>query len=164
VQVKRTTNNKATGTSCSPEAPKDGVNGDGGFWAYSDTVKEHFFAPKNILKDDEDFDADGIGTCGSPACGDVMMFLIKVDKDTQRISDCRWRTFGCASAIASTSTLSEMVIENGGMPIEKARLVKPQQIVERLGGLPDRKFHCSVLGHMALRSAVDDFKKRNAHE
>jgi NifU-like protein involved in Fe-S cluster formation len=160
---KNTMKNIAKGADCAPDMPKDGVSGDGGFWTYSDIVKEHFFAPKNFLKDDEDFNADGIGTCGSPACGDVMMFLIKVDKNTQRISDCRWRTFGCASAIASTSMLSEMVIEKGGMPIEKARLVKPQQIVDRLGGLPDRKFHCSVLGHMALRNAVDDFKQRNAN-
>ena len=148
---------------CTLETPKDGVLGDGGFWVYSDVVKEHFFAPKNFLKDGEDFNADGIGTCGSYACGDVMMFLIKVDKKTRRISDCRWRTFGCASAIASTSMLSVMVTEKGGMPIEKARLVKPQQIVDRLGGLPNRKFHCSVLGHMALRDAVDDFKKKNAN-
>lgn len=141
---------------------KDVVCGDGGFWVYSGVVKEHFFKPKNFLKEDEDFIADGIGSCGSYACGDVMMFLIKVNKKTKKISDCRWRTFGCASAIASTSMLSVMVTEKGGMEIGKARLIKPQQIVDRLGGLPDRKFHCSVLGHMALRDAVDDFEKKHA--
>lgn len=148
--------------NCIEKTPKDVVCGDGGFWVYSGIVKEHFFAPKNFLKEDEDFKADGIGTCGSYACGDVMMFLIKVNKKTKKISDARWRTFGCASAIASTSMLSVMVTENGGMEIEKARLIKPQQIVDRLGGLPNRKFHCSVLGHEALRDAVDDFKKKYA--
>ena len=145
------------------DAPRsDGVTGDGGFWAYSDTVKDHFFAPRNFLKDDEDFNAEGIGTCGSYVCGDVMMFFIRVNTETNRISECRWRTFGCASAIASTSMLSEMVIENGGMDLEMARNVKPQQIVDRLGGLPNRKFHCSVLGHEALRDAVDNYKSKHA--
>lgn len=141
---------------------KDVVCGDGGFWVYSGAVKEHFFEPQNFLRENEDFSADGIGTCGSYSCGDVMIFLIKVNKKTKKISDCRWRTFGCASAIASTSMLSVMVKEKGGMDLEKARLIKPQQIVARLGGLPDRKFHCSVLGHMALKDAVDDYKKKNA--
>ncbi len=131
-------------------------------WLYSETVKDHFFNPRNVLWDDEvSYEADGIGVVGSPACGDMMVVWIKVDADTQRIVECKWRTFGCASAIASTSMLSEMVTEHGGMPLRVARRVSPEAIIERLGGLPDRKYHCSVLGHLALREAVDDYYKQH---
>jgi NifU-like protein involved in Fe-S cluster formation len=126
-------------------------------WAYTAVVKDHFFNPRNILHDDEEFDADGTGIVGSPACGDMMLVAISVDKESQKIKECRWRTFGCASAIASTSMMSVMVTENGGMPLARARRLKPEEIVERLGGLPDRKYHCSVLGHEALRKAVEDY-------
>jgi len=91
----------------------------------------------------------------------MMMVWVKVDSKTQKIKECKWRTFGCASAIASTSMMSVMVTENGGIDIKKAMNLKPQQILERLGGLPDRKFHCSVLGHLALREAVDDYIQKN---
>lgn len=131
-------------------------------WAYSPTVKEHFFAPQNVLKDNEAFDADGQGVVGSPACGDMMLVLIKVDPKGERIADLRWRTFGCASAIASTSMMSVMATENGGMTLARAERLKPEEIIERLGGLPDRKFHCSVLGHEALRKAVGDYRERHA--
>jgi NifU-like protein len=131
-------------------------------WAYSDTVKDHFFNPRNLLRDHEDFAADGTGMTGSPACGDVMLFAIAVDTSTGRISACRWRTFGCASAIASTSMLSVMVTEGGGMTLARAKRVKPEEIIERLGGLPDRKYHCSVLGHEALRKAVEEYEQRRA--
>lgn len=130
-------------------------------WAYSDVVKEHFFHPQNVLKDGEDFPADGTGIVGSPACGDVMLVAIQVDPKTRRVRACRWRTFGCASAIASTSMMSLMAIEGEGMTLERALRLKPEEIIERLGGLPDRKYHCSVLGHQALREAVRDFL--NAH-
>jgi NifU-like protein involved in Fe-S cluster formation len=126
-------------------------------WAYSDVVKDHFFHPRNLLLDDEAFPAEGTGVVGSPACGDMMLVAITVDTEKQTVSECRWRTFGCASAIASTSMMSVMVTENGGMPLSKARRLKPEEIIERLGGLPDRKYHCSVLGHEALREAVDDY-------
>ena len=129
-------------------------------WIYSDIVKDHFFHPRNILLND-DYEADGMGAAGSPVCGDMMMVYIKVNPETKRIKDCKWRTFGCASAIASTSMMSIMVTEKGGMPVEKAMNLKPQQILERLGGLPDRKFHCSVLGHLALKEAATDYL-RNA--
>jgi NifU-like protein involved in Fe-S cluster formation len=132
-------------------------NPDGENWVYSNTVKEHFFYPKNILFDESSFVADGAGTVGSPECGDAMHVWIKVDKKTKRITECKWRTFGCASAIASASMMSVMATENGGMDLKTAQTLKPQQIVERLGGLPDRKFHCSVLGHEALREAVLDY-------
>ncbi len=132
-------------------------------WLYSDIVKEHFFNPRNILMDEVEYTADGIGVVGSPACGDVMALWIKVDTATQRIRECKWRTFGCASAIASTSMLSVMATENGGMTIAHAKKVTPESIIERLGGLPDRKYHCSVLGHHALREAIEDYEKNTTH-
>jgi NifU-like protein involved in Fe-S cluster formation len=126
-------------------------------WLYSDIVKDHFFHPRNILLDDAEYEADGVGLVGSAACGDMMLVWIKVNSKTKRITDCKWRTFGCASAIASTSMMSTMVTEGKGMLIEKARYLKPQQILERLGGLPERKFHCSVLGQEALRDAIENY-------
>lgn len=134
---------------------------DVGEWVYSDTVKDHFFHPRNILIDDEDYVADGIGIVGSPACGDVMAVWVKVDKEAGRITECKWRTFGCASAIASTSMMSVMATEDGGMELRKAKRMTPEAIIERLGGLPDRKYHCSVLGHLALREAIADFEKQS---
>ena len=129
-------------------------------WAYSETVKDHFFNPRNFLRDGEVFEVDGTGVVGSPACGDVMLVAIAVDTTTKRITACRWRTFGCASAIASTSMMSVMATEDGGMTLERAVRLKPEEIIERLGGLPDRKYHCSVLGHEALREAVEEYQRR----
>ncbi|MEK9183378.1 MAG: iron-sulfur cluster assembly scaffold protein [Patescibacteria group bacterium] len=145
----------------------DGVTSGGDPWYYSDIVKEHFFNPKNFLKTDEEatFKFDGLGRVGSPACGDEMVMWIQVDYTADKIVDCRWRTFGCGSAIASTSMLSEMVKENGGIKIDEALKIKPQDIMTRLGGLPDRKIHCSVLGDKALRAAINDyFHKSGQHE
>lgn len=135
--------------------------GSQGAWVYSDIVKDHFFNPRNLLLDETGYEADGKGEVGSMACGDVMIVWIRVDAETKRISECRWRTFGCASAIASTSMMSLMATENGGMTLEKAMALKPEEIVDRLEGLPDRKFHCSVLGQEALREAVLDYLKTN---
>ncbi len=132
---------------------------DVGSWLYSETVKDHFFNPRNILLDEKNYEADGLGVVGSPACGDMMAIWIKVDPDTKRVTECKWRTFGCASAIASTSMMSVMVTEKGGMHISRAKRVAPESIIFRLGGLPDRKYHCSVLGHMALREAVEDYER-----
>ncbi len=129
-------------------------------WLYSDTVKDHFMNPRNILINDETYESDGIGIVGSPACGDMMVVWIRVSKDTNRISECVWRTFGCASAIASTSMMSVMATENGGMTLHDAKRLSPEAILERLGGLPDRKYHCSVLGHQALREAVLDYEEQ----
>lgn len=131
-------------------------------WLYSETVKDHFFHPRNILLDDTGYEADGIGLVGSAACGDMMLVWIKVDPETERITECKWRTFGCASAIASTSMMSVMVTENGGMPIKEAIYLKPQHILARLGGLPERKFHCSVLGQEALRDAIENYHSRKS--
>lgn len=131
-------------------------------WVYSDTVRDHFLNPRNLLVNDAEYEADGIGIVGSPACGDMMVVWIRVDAKSKRITECKWRTFGCASAIASTSMMSEMATENGGMTLARAKRLTPEAIIDRLGGLPDRKYHCSVLGHQALREAVEDFE--SGHE
>lgn len=130
----------------------------GSSWLYSDTVKDHFFNPRNILIDEENYQSDGIGIVGSPACGDMMVVWIRVDQVQNKISDCKWRTFGCASAIASTSMMSLMATEGGGMSIKQGKRLTPEAIMDRLGGLPDRKYHCSVLGHLALREAIADYE------
>lgn len=128
-------------------------------WAYNDNVKAHFTNPKNMLLNDEVFEADGMGEIGSPACGDMMQVLIKV-KDG-RVSEFKWKTFGCASAIASTSALSEMIVKDGGMKLEDAYKVTPEDIILSLGGLPANKIHCSVLGDKALQAAIDDYYNKN---
>ncbi len=140
----------------------DTKNLDGDGWLYSAIVKDHFFHPRNMLLDEKNYVADGVGMVGSPACGDMMAIWIQIDKESKKITECKWRTFGCASAIASTSMLSLMVTENGGMLISRARKIQPEAIIERLGGLPDRKYHCSVLGHLALREAIRDYEKNDA--
>ncbi|MDD5091618.1 MAG: iron-sulfur cluster assembly scaffold protein [Candidatus Wallbacteria bacterium] len=127
-------------------------------WAYSELVKEHFMNPRNVLDDSENFQESGKGLVGNPQCGDEMLMLIKVDPEGERITDCRWKTYGCASAIASTSMLSEVI---KGLTIEEAFQITPKKIVERLGGLPDRKIHCSVLGDKALRAAINDYYRRS---
>lgn len=132
---------------------------DGVDWLYSDIVKTHFFNPQNILLNEVEYMADGLGVVGSPACGDMMAVWIKVDPKTKRITECKWRTFGCASAIASTSMMSVMVTEKGGMVLSRAKRITPEAIILRLGGLPDRKYHCSVLGHTALREAIKDYEE-----
>ena len=134
-------------------------NDHGESWLYSDVVKDHFFNPRNILfaGEEDSFEADATGRVGSPACGDEMVIWLKIDPKTEKIKECKWQTFGCGSAIASTSMMSEMVTENGGMTIDQALKIKPQDIMERLGGLPARKVHCSVLGDKALRAAINDW-------
>ena len=131
-------------------------------WFYSNIVKEHFFKPKNFMRDEmiENYKADGEGMVGSSACGDVMKVWIKVDKKSERIKDLKWQTFGCASAIASTSVMSVMVSEKGGMKIKEAIKLKPKDILKRLHGLPQIKIHCSVLGDRALRAAIGDYLER----
>lgn len=138
-------------------------HGTGKSWIYSDKVKEHFFNPKNFLQTggEKKYVFNGIGTVGSPACGDQIRFYIKVDPKTDRMKLCKWQTFGCASAIASTSILSVMVTEKGGIMVDKALKIKPQDILKRLGGLPSNKIHCSVLGDKALRAAIDDYFRKS---
>jgi len=127
-------------------------------WLYSDNVKEHFFNPQNCLTNEEEYDADGYGVVGSATCGDMMAVWIKVNEETNAIYECKWRTFGCPSAIASTSMMSVMVSENEGMQLSRAKRLTPEAIIERLVGLPDRKYHCSVLGHLALREAIKNYE------
>lgn len=126
-------------------------------WAYTDKVKDHFMNPRNILRDDN-YEADGRGEVGNVQCGDQMMVVIKVDKERGTIADCKWKTFGCASAIASTSVLSEIV---KGMTLDEAFSISPKQIAAELGQLPEHKVHCSVLGDKALRAAINDYYARN---
>jgi len=130
-------------------------------WFYTDVVKDHFFNPRNFMHEDaNESDFNAIGKVGSPACGDELRVWMKVNPETERILEFRWKTFGCGSAIASTSMASEIVTENGGMTLDEARKLKPQDIMERLGGLPQRKFHCSVLCDKALRDAINDYYRR----
>ncbi|NTU53815.1 MAG: iron-sulfur cluster assembly scaffold protein [Chlorobiaceae bacterium] len=129
-----------------------------GEWAYTDKLKEHFESPKNILQGNDTSDFDGVGMEGNLQCGDQMMVAIKVEKEKEVISDCKWKTYGCASAIASTSILSEMV---KGMTLDQAFNVSPKEVAQELGGLPEHKIHCSVLGDKALRAAINDFYLRN---
>ena len=121
-------------------------------WLYSPIVKEHFTNPRNVFDPDENFDSNAEGVVGNIKCGDQMMFLLKINDDV--ISEVRWKTYGCASAIASTSMLSEVI---KGLPIREAYSIKPSDIASRLGGLPDNKIHCSVLGDKALRAAIDSY-------
>lgn len=131
-------------------------------WVYTEKAKKHFINPKNVLSDEENVDSyDGKGIVGNIKCGDQMMFVIKIDKAKGVITDCKWKTYGCASAIASTSILSEMV---KGMPIARAYRISPKDVVKELGGLPEHKIHCSVLGDKALRAAINDYYKRNGME
>ncbi len=127
-------------------------------WVYTDTVKDHFMNPKNILSD-PDYKEDGKGMVGSMACGDQMLVALKIENDI--VVDLKWKTYGCASAIASTSMMSEMAI---GMTLDEAYHLTPEMITDRLGGLPNHKFHCSVLGDKALRAAIDDYLERQGRE
>lgn len=131
-------------------------------WVYTDTVKEHFLNPRNFLMGDETkYVCDGKGIVGNPICGDQMLMMIRVtEKDGKKIiQDVKWKTYGCASAIASTSALSELA---KGRELDAATKITAEEIEDFLGGLPKHKFHCSVLGHEALAAAVADYKKHHA--
>ncbi|MCL2805481.1 MAG: iron-sulfur cluster assembly scaffold protein [Treponema sp.] len=129
-------------------------------WLYSETVKDHFTNPRNVLLEDEaSFAPDARGQTGNIKCGDQMLMLLKIKDDV--ITDVRWKTYGCASAIASTSMLSETI---KGMNIEDAYKIRPEDLVEKLGGLPSYKIHCSVLGDKALREAINDYLAKTNRE
>jgi len=123
---------------------------------YSDKVMDHFMNPRNM---GEIEDADGVGTVGNPTCGDVMRLYIKVEDG--RITDARFKTFGCGAAIASSSITTEMV---KGKTIEEALGISNQEVVEALGGLPPVKIHCSVLAEDALKLAIDDYYEKISAE
>lgn len=129
-------------------------------WYYSGLVKDHFFNPRNFLKEEpKEGEFDTEGQVGNFKCGDIMRMWIKINPKTERVEKIGWKTFGCAPAIASTSMFSEMVLERGGMKMENALKITPADIIKRLGGVPSRKVHCSVMAHQAFRNAADNYKK-----
>ena len=122
---------------------------------YNEKVMEAFQNPKNV---GEIENADGVGKVGNASCGDIMQISLKIENDI--IVDAKFKTFGCAAAIATSSTATEMV---KGMTIEEALKLTNKAVVEKLNGLPPQKIHCSVLAEEAIKEAIEDYKrKKNA--
>ena len=124
---------------------------------YSEKVMDHFRHPRNIGSID---DADGVGEVGNVKCGDIMKMYLKIEDDV--IKDVKFETFGCGSAIASSSMATELI---KGKPVSEAMELTNKAVAEALDGLPDYKMHCSVLAEEAIKAALDDYnKKKNADE
>ncbi len=123
---------------------------------YNDTVLDHFQNPRNT---GEIPDADGVGEVGSAECGDIMIMYIKVDDD--RLTDVKFRTFGCAAAIASSSIATEMI---KGKTLDEALKLTRNDVAGALGGLPERKMHCSNLAPDALKAAIENFRAKSAEK
>lgn len=121
---------------------------------YSEKVMDHFMNPRNV---GEIEDANGVGEVGNPACGDMMRLYIKVESDV--ITDAKFRTFGCGAAIASSSMLTEII---KGKTIEEVLKVTNENVAEALDGLPPAKIHCSVMAEEAVKSAIEDYRKKSA--
>ncbi len=126
--------------------------------AYSEKVVEHYENPRNVGSFDKGDDSVGTGMVGAPACGDVMKLQIKVNPTTGLIEDARFKTYGCGSAIASSSLVTEWV---KGKSLDQALLIKNTNIAEELA-LPPVKIHCSILAEDAIKAAVQDYKSRHA--
>ena len=125
--------------------------------AYSDKVIDHYENPRNVGSFDKSDPDIGTGMVGAPACGDVMKLQIKVDPITGMIQDAKFKTYGCGSAIASSSLITEMV---KGMTLDQAGAIKNSEIAEELA-LPPVKIHCSILAEDAIKAAVDDYRNRH---
>ena len=118
-------------------------------WEYSETVKEHYKNPKNVGSIEN---ADAVGEAGALACGDALKLYLKIDNGI--VTDAKFQTFGCGSAVASSSMLTEMII---GKPLEEVEKITNKDIIDRLGGLPPEKTHCSVMGREALEDALKNY-------
>ena len=119
---------------------------------YNEKVMEAFKNPKNV---GEIENASGVGTVGNASCGDIMQISLKIENDI--IVDAKFKTFGCAAAIATSSTATDMII---GMTVEQALQVTNKKVIECLGGLPSQKIHCSVLAEEAIKKAIEDYKAK----